>query len=78
MNRAILLDNSVNQTKCLKWSIKLSHRIWNLLNELKEVDTNSEVRLGENIKFYTEQSKELARFIAGTLGKFNPIVVKDL
>lgn len=79
MNRPILLDDSINQAACLKWSNELSHRAWNLLNELKGVvDTNSGFRLGENIKFYTEQSKELTRFIAGTLGGFNPIVIKDV
>lgn len=71
MNRAIWSTDSVNQIECLKLSNELSHRIWNLLNDLKrKVDDNSEVRFGKNVKFYAKQSKELSGFISGTFGSY--------
>ncbi len=79
MNRAIWDDpESTDKTKVesLKWSNELTHRIWNLLFELKRgEDNNSEKSLADNIRFYAKQSEKLAGHLGatinGTIERFN-------
>lgn len=64
MNRAIWSDENTNDNskiESLKWSNELSHRIWNITFDLKrDLDNESENKLGENLNFYAKQSKEFA------------------
>ncbi len=68
MNRAIWSDESTDDNskiESLKWSNELSHRIWNIIFDLKRNEGNeSENKLGENINFYAKQSKELAAHLS--------------
>ncbi|MEL0457623.1 hypothetical protein WJN01_15410 [Flavobacteriaceae bacterium SZ-1-7] len=85
MNRAIWSnENTDEQSKLesLKWSIELSHRIWNIIFDLKRnVDNQSENRLEENISFYAKQSKELAGHLSATanstVNRFYDIIEKN-
>ncbi|MGB0429744.1 MAG: hypothetical protein ACPGLV_04660 [Bacteroidia bacterium] len=71
MNRALWsspITTDGEKLDCLKWSNELSHRVFNLLFELKRGDdNNSEVRLIENINYYRKQSYELSEHLAATL-----------
>ncbi|MEQ9376066.1 MAG: hypothetical protein RIG68_12855 [Imperialibacter sp.] len=79
MNRAIGDDNMISdksKVETLKWSNELAHRIWNVLFELERGnDDESASRVAENIKFYQQQSGELAAHlnttIKATIDKFN-------
>ena len=71
MNRAIWSDeNTTDKSKIesLKLSNELSHRIWNVLFELKRSEYNIlEIKLEDNLKFYAKQSKELAGHLGATI-----------
>lgn len=85
MNRAIWSDeNTDNKSKVisLKWSNELSHRIWNILFDLRRNNNNdSEIKLGENINFFGRQSRELAghlnSIIKTTVNRFYELVEKN-
>lgn len=85
MNRAILSDEITDdQTKVesLKWSNELAHRIWNILFDLKRNENKDpEKSLGENIKFYANQSSDLAghlgAIIKSTVNRFYYLKEKE-
>jgi hypothetical protein len=46
-----------DKAEAFKWLNELNHRIWNIRFEQKEgIDSDSIIRLYENMKFYGEQS----------------------
>jgi len=72
MNRALLNDDHTNnesKLEALEWSNELSHRILNILFELKrnEVEAFND-KLEKNILFYAQQSPDLAGHL-GTIIK---------
>lgn len=85
MNRAIWSDENTDdksKVDSLKWSNELSHRMWNILFDLKRnEDKESENKLGESINFYAKQSKELATHLSAitksTLNRFYNLIEKN-
>lgn len=71
MNRAMWSDDqTTDKTKVesLKWSNELSHRVWNILYELKRgKDDNSENKLVSTFAFCAKQSNELAKHLGATI-----------
>ena len=56
------------KVEAFKWLNELNHRIWNIRHELKEgVDSDSIIRLYENLKFYGDQSALLRMHLVPTI-----------
>ena len=68
--RGIWSDDQLSEfekIEAFKWLNELTHRIWNLRFELQRgEDTDSIIRLYENMKFYSEQSKTLGGHLVPT------------
>jgi len=71
MNRGIRSDESTtdkSKLESLKWSNELSHRIWNMLFELRRnEDFESGKKFGKTLGYHAKQSKELAGHLAATI-----------
>ena len=53
--------------EAFKWLNELSHRIWNILFDLRRGEDNDSItRLYENMKYYAEQSDLLSSHLAAT------------
>jgi hypothetical protein len=85
MNRSIWSNPETSdkiKINCLNLSNELTHRIWNLLFELKQGnDKDSAQRLSDNINSYQKDSKELAMqlgaTIKSTINRYNRIYEKS-
>lgn len=61
-------SSDAEKIEAFKWLNELSHRIWNLLFEIQRgEDSDSIVRLYENIKFYGKQSGLLGSHLSPAL-----------
>lgn len=86
MNRAIWSEEHTDdqsKLESLKWSNELSHRIWNILFDLRRnEDKESENKLGENISFYAKQSGDLAGYLSAitnsTVNRFYNLIEDNL
>lgn len=69
-SRGIWSDDQLpdsEKIEAFKWLNELTHRVWNIQFDLqREEDDDSIVRLYENMKFYSEQSKTLGSHLAPT------------
>ena len=53
--------------EAFKWLNELTHRVWNIQFDLqREEDDDSIVRLHDNMKFYSEQSRTLGSHLVPT------------
>lgn len=68
--RGIWSDDQLSDSEkieAFKWLNELTHRVWNIQFDLqREEDDDSIVRLYENMKFYSEQSKTLGSHLFPT------------